>query len=65
LYPSSVTWHPVGRLLSNTAWIVNTEAVRIKDTGGKESQFTALATNVYEFQDGHWLMVVHQASLVP
>ena len=29
------------------------------------SQFTALATNVYEFQNGHWLMVVHQASLVP
>jgi ketosteroid isomerase-like protein len=49
----------------NTAWVVNTEAVHIKDTGGKESQFTALATNVYEFQDGHWLMVVHQASLVP
>jgi|SRR4051812_23438352 ketosteroid isomerase-like protein len=49
----------------NTAWIVDTEAVHIKDTGGKESQFTALATNVYEFQDGHWLMVVHHASLVP
>jgi SnoaL-like domain len=33
--------------------------------GGKEYQFTALATNVYEFRDGHWLMVVHHASLVP
>jgi ketosteroid isomerase-like protein len=49
----------------NTAWIVDTEAVHLKDTGGKEYQFTALATNVYEFQDGHWLMVVHHASLVP
>ncbi|MBV8359984.1 MAG: nuclear transport factor 2 family protein [Deltaproteobacteria bacterium] len=49
----------------NTAWIVGTEAVHLKDTGGKEFQFTALATNVYEFQNGHWLMVVHHASLVP
>jgi ketosteroid isomerase-like protein len=49
----------------NTAWIVDTEAVHLKDTGGKENQFTALATNVYESQDGHWLMVVHHASLVP
>jgi ketosteroid isomerase-like protein len=49
----------------NTAWIVDTEAVHLKDTGGKESQFTALATNVYEFQNGHWLMVVHHASPMP
>jgi ketosteroid isomerase-like protein len=49
----------------NTAWIVGTEAVRGKTTAGTEFQFTALVTNIYEFQDGHWLMVVHQASFVP
>jgi ketosteroid isomerase-like protein len=59
--PSEQTSHRSG----NMAWIVGTEAVRGKNTAGTEFQFTGLATNIYEFQDGHWLMVVHQIAPVP
>lgn len=60
--PGEPTIHQNG----NTAWVIGTESFRAKPAGGSpEIQGNALVTNIYENQDGHWLMVDHHASAVP
>jgi ketosteroid isomerase-like protein len=44
------------------AWAVGVENVRLLRKNGETLSFDAFVTNVFEKQDGRWLMVSHQAT---
>jgi ketosteroid isomerase-like protein len=44
------------------AWIVGVEKVQLLRKDGNTLSFDAFVTNVFENQDGRWLMVSHQAT---
>ena len=49
----------------NVAWVVGTEHATGKTKAGEPLAFDALVTNLYEKQDGKWLMVSHHAQRPP
>ena len=60
--PSELHIHVNG----NTAWVVNTEHAKgtfLKT--GAASDSTLISTNIYEKQGDSWLMVSHQAQIIP
>jgi ketosteroid isomerase-like protein len=46
----------------NVAWATGIEKVQLLRKDGKTLNFDAFVTNVFEKQDGRWLMVSHQAT---
>jgi ketosteroid isomerase-like protein len=48
----------------NVAWAVGVEKVQLLRKNGDTLAFEAFVTNVFEKQDGRWLMVSHQATPV-
>jgi ketosteroid isomerase-like protein len=46
----------------NVAWAIGIEKVQLLRKDGKTLNFDAFVTNVFEKQDGRWLMVSHQAT---
>ena len=46
----------------NVAWAVGMEKVQLLRKDGKTISFDAFVTNVFENQDGRWLMVSHHAT---
>ena len=49
----------------NMAWIVGSETFNGKDAKGTEFHGAALVTNIYEYQNGRGLMLVHHEPSVP
>jgi ketosteroid isomerase-like protein len=49
----------------NIAWEVGTETGTSKAKDGSESKIDNIVTNVYEKQNGRWLMVAHHAQAKP
>ena len=47
------------------AWVVGTENAKLKTKAGEPREFTAFVTNVFEKEGNRWLMVSHQAGIVP
>jgi len=47
------------------AWASGIEQAKRKDKNGAYSSGANLATNIFQKQDGRWLMVYHHASLMP
>ena len=47
------------------AWEVGTENGTVKQKDGSESKIDAIVTNVYEKQNGRWLMVSHHVEEKP
>ncbi len=50
--------HSNGRV----AWAVGIEKVQLLRKTGETVSFDAFVTNVFEEDDGHWLIVSHQAT---
>jgi len=46
----------------NVGWAVGIETVQLLRKNGETLSFDAFVTNVFEKQDGRWLMVSHQAT---
>jgi ketosteroid isomerase-like protein len=53
------------RVNGNTAWVVVREHATGTLKSGTAFDSTLVSTNIYEKQDGRWLMVSHQAQFVP
>jgi ketosteroid isomerase-like protein len=53
------------RINGSTAWISGLEKVQWKNEAGETQTATQFGTNIFEKQDGKWLMVYHHASAVP
>ena len=49
----------------NIAWEVGTENGTVRAKDGSESKIDAIVTNVYEHQNGRWLMVSHHVQPKP
>ena len=56
---------PQIRVTQNVAWVVGVESAQGKFKNGDPVSFAAFTTNMYEKQDGRWLMVLHTTSRVP
>jgi ketosteroid isomerase-like protein len=50
------------RTNGKVAWAVGVEKVELLRKDGKTLRFDAFVTNVFEEQDGRWLLVSHQAT---
>ena len=59
------TKEPQIHVTQNIAWVVGVESVQGKFKNGDPVSFAAFTTNMYEKQDGRWLMVLHTTSRVP
>ena len=53
------------KIVGSVAWASGIEQAQRKDKTGATSSGTNLATNIFQNQDGRWLMVHHHASLMP
>lgn len=53
------------KIKGSIAWVSGIEQGESKDKSGASHSSTNLATNIFEKQDGVWLMVYHHASRVP
>lgn len=49
----------------NIAWVIGTENATGKNKAGEPLAFDLLVTNIYEKEDGKWLMVSHHAQRPP
>ncbi|MFM9943448.1 MAG: nuclear transport factor 2 family protein [Hyphomicrobiaceae bacterium] len=47
------------------AWVVGTEAAKVKTKAGEAREFTTFATNIFEKDGNRWLMVSHHAGIIP
>jgi ketosteroid isomerase-like protein len=56
---------PRVKIVGSVAWASGIEQAQRKDKKGATSNGTNLATNIFQKQDGRWLMVHHHASLMP
>lgn len=56
---------PTVRVGGNFGWVVGVETIKGKRPNGDLVEFTAMTTNIYEFRDGKWLMLHHQANRAP
>jgi len=52
------------RTNGNAAWAVGIEKVQLLRKDGHTLSFDAFVTNVFENQDGRWLLVSHQATTI-
>jgi ketosteroid isomerase-like protein len=59
------TMEPDIKIVGAVAWTTGIEQVQRKDKAGAISSASNLATNIFQKQDGHWLMVHHHASRIP
>lgn len=53
------------RINGSTAWVSIIEKARWKNEAGEVQTATHFGTNIFEKQDGKWLMVYHHGSAVP
>lgn len=60
-----ISMEPRIKIIGAVAWASGIEQVQRKDKAGAASSGANLATNIFEKQDGHWLMVYHHASVMP
>ena len=56
---------PQIHVTQNVAWVVGVESAQGKFKNGNPVSFAAFTTNMYEKQDGRWLMVLHTTSRGP
>jgi len=47
------------------AWVVGTESAKLTFKTGEVREFTTFATNVFEKDGDRWMIVSHQAGVVP
>jgi ketosteroid isomerase-like protein len=48
------------------AWVVAIESAEVQPSrGGEPQKINTVATNVFEKLRGHWLMISHQAQMIP
>jgi ketosteroid isomerase-like protein len=60
-----VSMEPRIKIAEAVAWASGIEQIQRKDKAGATSSGTNLATNIFQKQDGRWLMVHHHASAMP
>lgn len=60
-----VTMEPRVQIVGAVAWTSGIEQTQRKDKAGVASTGANLATNIFQKQDGRWLMVHHHASRMP
>jgi ketosteroid isomerase-like protein len=53
------------KIVVAVAWASGIEQAQRKDKTGATSSGVNLATNIFQKQDGRWVMVYHHASLMP
>ena len=53
------------KIVATTAWATGVELTQRKDKTGSVVSGSNLATNIFQKQDGHWLLVHHHASRLP
>lgn len=53
------------KVVAGTAWATGVEQTQRKDKSGTAVSSANLVTNIFQQQDGHWLMVHHHASRMP
>jgi ketosteroid isomerase-like protein len=56
---------PSIRIDGNVAWVYGTEQVKRRTKDGQVSSGPNFGTSVFVKRDGRWLMVFHQAALMP
>ncbi len=59
------TMKPEIKIVGAVAWTTGIEQVQRKDKAGAISSAGNLVTNIFEKQDGRWLMVHHHSSRLP
>ena len=59
------TMEPRIKIVGAIAWASGVEQTQRKDKSGTVVSGANLATNIFQKQDGHWLMVHHHASRMP
>jgi len=64
-YPElTASMEPHIKIVEVVAWATGIEQVQRKDKAGTTSSAKNLVTNIFQKQDGHWLMVHHHASRI-
>ncbi|HEV2099135.1 MAG TPA: nuclear transport factor 2 family protein [Stellaceae bacterium] len=58
------TMEPDIKIVGAVAWTTGIEQVQRKDKAGTTSSAKNLVTNIFQKQDGHWMMVHHHASRI-
>ena len=61
----NASMEPQIKIVGVVAWATGIEQVQRKDKAGVSSSARNLVTNIFQNQDGHWLMVHHHASPIP
>jgi ketosteroid isomerase-like protein len=65
-YPElTASMEPKIEIVGAVAWATGIEQVQRKDKAGASSGAKNLVTNIFQKQDGRWLMVHHHASRIP
>jgi ketosteroid isomerase-like protein len=59
------TMEPDIKIVGAVAWATGIEQVQRRDKAGAISSARNLVTNIFQKQDGHWLMVHHHSSRIP
>jgi ketosteroid isomerase-like protein len=59
------TMEPEIKIVDVVAWVTGIEQIQRKDKAGAISNAGNLVTNIFQKQDGHWVMVHHHASRLP
>jgi len=57
--------NPTIKIEGNVAWIYGTEQAKRKPKGGEVGSGPNFGTSIFVKRDGNWLMVFHQAALIP
>jgi uncharacterized protein (TIGR02246 family) len=52
-------------VVGTVAWVTGIEQAQRKDKAGTSSGGSNLVTNIFQKQDGRWLLVHHHSSLMP
>jgi len=60
-----VSMEPRIKIVGTVAWASGIEHTQRKNKAGAASSGSNLATNIFQKQNGKWLMVYHHASLTP
>ena len=65
-YPElTASMEPQIKIVGVVAWATGIEQVQRKDKAGASSSAKNLVTNIFQKQDGRWLMVHHHSSRIP
>ena len=57
--------NPSIKVEGNVAWVYGTEQARRRTKGGQTSEGPNFGTSIFVKRNGRWLMVFHQAALIP